>query len=186
MTEWQSREEVGFHMWALQGRRVVGCRRKEAFRQVFVPFLRRLAQPSRLHTGEFFPKRDARNSQGSTMKSSRSIGFLFGGVILALLLGASVLTAGCTKAAPHTRAAPIAAIAVTQCGGLVTLYVMLDDHHMLRAGAKSLALFEIQADGKVVESDREPMPFDQAMDLAKRAVIQTRVETACSQPGVAT
>lgn len=34
------------------------------------------------------------------MKSSRSIGFLFSGLILALLLGASVLTAGCTKVAP--------------------------------------------------------------------------------------
>lgn len=57
---------------------------------------------------------------------------------------------------------------------------------MLRASTKMLALFEIQADGKVAESDRAPMPFDQVMDLAKHALIQTRVETACSQPGVAT
>lgn len=124
------------------------------------------------------------------MKSSRSMGLLFGGVILALLFGASVLTAGCTKVAPvqapHTQAVPLVAIAVTQCGGLVALYVVLDERHMLRASLKTLALFEIQPDGKVVESARGPVPFDQAMDLAKRALIQTRVETACSQPGVAT
>lgn len=129
------------------------------------------------------------------MKSSKRMGCLFGGIVLALLFSTSILTAGCTKTtpdpslggtAPHTQAAPIVAIAVTQCGGLVTLYVVLDSRHMLRAGAKSLALFEIQPDGKVAESDRAPMPFDQIMDLAKKAVIQTRVETACSQPGVAT
>lgn len=119
------------------------------------------------------------------MNSTRNAGYLFGGIILGVMLGLSVLTAGCTKADP-AQPIPIAAIAVTQCGGLVSLYVVLDERHMLRAGVKSLALFEIQADGKVVESEHAPIPVEAAMDLAKKAAIQTRVETACSQPGVAT
>lgn len=118
--------------------------------------------------------------------------YLYAGLILGVVLGLAVL-AGCTRTAPaqvqapHTHSlAPIVAIGVTQCGGLVALYVVLDDRHMIRASEKTLALFEIQPDGKVVETARGPLPFDAAMELAKHAQIQTRVETACAQPGVAT
>lgn len=120
---------------------------------------------------------------------NRSIIYFYAGLILAVVLGLAVL-AGCTKAAPaqvpHTQAGPVVAIAVTQCGGLVALYVVLDERHMIRASAKTLALFEIQPDGKVIETARGPLPFDSAMELAKHARIQTRVETACAQPGVST
>lgn len=125
------------------------------------------------------------------MNSSRRMGSLFCALILAVLFGSSISTASgqeppAAEQSTHTQAAPLIAIAVTQCGGLVALYVVLDERHMIRASLKALALFEIQADGKAIESSRDPIPFDIAMDLAKRALIQTRVETACSQPGVST
>lgn len=105
----------------------------------------------------------------------------------ALILLAAACLPGCVTAPSQpTPAKPLVTVAVTQCGGLVAMYIVLDPTHMIRASAKELTTFLIDARGQVTEQHHEPLDFNALMALGQTSLIATRVEMACAQPGVST
>lgn len=75
--------------------------------------------------------------------------------------------------------APLSAIAVTQCGLAVSLFVQLDATHLLRADPRQSDMFTA-VDGKMVQSQAGPMKWDDALALAKSAVLSTNVTLPCT------
>lgn len=75
--------------------------------------------------------------------------------------------------------APLSAIAVTQCGLAISLFVQLDATHLLRADPRQSDMFTA-VNGKMVQSQAGPMKWDDAMVLAKSAVLSTNVTLPCT------
>lgn len=75
--------------------------------------------------------------------------------------------------------APLSAIAVTQCGLAVSLFIQLDATHLLRADPRQSDMFT-NVDGKMVQSQAGPMTIDQALTIAERAVLSTHVVLPCT------
>lgn len=75
---------------------------------------------------------------------------------------------------------PLSAIVVTQCGLAVSLFIQLDATHLLRADPRQSDMFTA-VDGKQVQSQAGPMKIDEAMVLAKAAVLSTNVTLPCTE-----
>lgn len=75
--------------------------------------------------------------------------------------------------------APLSAIVVTQCGLAVSLFIQLDATHLLRADPRQSDMFTA-VNGKQVQSQAGPMKIDDAMVLAKAAVLSTNVTLPCT------
>lgn len=75
--------------------------------------------------------------------------------------------------------APLSAIAVTQCGLAVSLFIQLDATHLLRADPRQSDMFTA-VNGKMVQSQAGPMTIDQALAIAEKAVLSTNVVLPCT------
>lgn len=84
-------------------------------------------------------------------------------------------------AEPDHKEAPIAAIAVTECGRAVVIFVTLDAAHVLRFDGKSAAVYEVKPDGTVGLSEGEPVPIEAAMKIATSARIQANAALPCHE-----
>lgn len=78
---------------------------------------------------------------------------------------------------------PLSAIVVTQCGLAVSLFVQLDATHLLRADPRQSDMFTAK-NGEQVQSQAGPMKIDDAMMLAKAAVLSTNVTLPCTDDPV--
>jgi len=74
---------------------------------------------------------------------------------------------------------PLSAVAVTQCGLAVALFVQLDESHMLRADPRQSDLFTA-VDGQQRQSTAPPMAWDKAYQLAGSAVLSSHVILPCT------
>jgi len=77
---------------------------------------------------------------------------------------------------------PISAIVVSQCGEALALYIQLDANNLFRADPKQSELFTNKAD-EMVHSFGAPMPWDEAYDLASKAVLSSHVVIPCDGYG---
>lgn len=113
---------------------------------------------------------------------------------IAALMGMALL-AGCTTAPEPKRVetspderivSPIAAFDFSQCGGALSLYVVVDQTHVMRFDPKQTTIFAAGPDGKVIESSGPPTPFEQALKIAESAGITSNTIAPCDKPGTST
>lgn len=76
--------------------------------------------------------------------------------------------------------APLSAIAVSQCGLAVALFVQLDATHLLRADPRQSDMF-VAVDGKMQQTKAGPMEWKDAFKIAESAVITTHVTLPCTE-----
>lgn len=76
-------------------------------------------------------------------------------------------------------ARPLSAIAVSQCGLAVALYVQLDATHLLRADPRQSDLF-VATDGQMQSQHAPPMKWEDAFALAQKAAITSHVLLPCT------
>lgn len=81
---------------------------------------------------------------------------------------------------------PIAAFDFSQCGGALSLYVVVDQTHVMRFDPKQTTIFAAGPDGKVTESSGPPTPFEQALKIAESAGITSNTIAPCDKPGTST
>lgn len=111
-------------------------------------------------------------------------------LLIGCIIGMALL-AGCASAPPkHVEAdekivSPIAAFDFSQCGGALSLYVVVDQTHVLRFDPKQTTIFAV-VDGKLTESAGPPTPFEQAMQIANSAGITSNTIAPCDKPGSST
>jgi len=80
--------------------------------------------------------------------------------------------------------APLSAVVVTSCNLAVALFIQLDATHLLRADPRQSDMFTA-VNGKMVQSQAGPMPWDDAYKLAQSAVLSSHVVIPCTdRPGV--
>lgn len=87
--------------------------------------------------------------------------------------------------APVAPPPPLAAIAVSKCGLAVSLFIQLDANHLLHADPRQSEMFT-NVNGKSVSSIAAPMPWKEAYDLAKNAVLTSHVYLPCDERDQAT
>jgi len=73
---------------------------------------------------------------------------------------------------------PISAIVVSQCGEAIALYIQLDANNLFRADPKQSELFT-NKDDEMIHTFGAPMPWDEAYDLASKAVLSSHVVIPC-------
>lgn len=79
---------------------------------------------------------------------------------------------------------PLSAVVVTSCGLAVALFIQLDATHLMRADPRQSDMFTA-VDGKMVQSQAGPMPWDDAYKLALAAVLSSNVVIPCTEhPGI--
>jgi hypothetical protein len=80
---------------------------------------------------------------------------------------------------------PLSAIAVSQCGMALALFIQLDATHLMRADPKQSDLFVAQPDGTMKQTTAGPLKWEKAYALALSAVLTTHVVIPCTdRPGV--
>lgn len=79
----------------------------------------------------------------------------------------------------NTIPRPLSAVAVTQCGLAVALYIQLDASHLLRADPRQSDLFTA-VDGQQKQSQAGPMKWEDAYQLAGEAVLSSHVQLPCT------
>jgi hypothetical protein len=99
--------------------------------------------------------------------------------IVALVMGL-VMSGLIQTVSADEKAPPLSAIAVSQCGLAVALFIQLDATHLLRADPRQSDLF-VAVDGKMVQQTAGPMEWKDAFALAQSAVITTHVLLPCTQ-----
>lgn len=85
----------------------------------------------------------------------------------------------CPVTPPVAPPVPLSAIAVSQCGLAISLFVQLDATHLLRADPRQSDMFTA-VNGKMVQSTAGPMKWEDALLLAKSAVLSTNVTLPCT------
>lgn len=75
--------------------------------------------------------------------------------------------------------APLSAIAVSQCGLAVALFIQLDATYLLRADPRQSDLYAI-VDGKQRLTSAAPMKWADAYALAQKAALSTHVVLPCT------
>lgn len=78
----------------------------------------------------------------------------------------------------NTVTRPLSAIAVSQCGMAVALFIQLDSTHLLRADPHQSDLFT-SSNGQPQQSTVGPMEWSKAYDLASTAPISSHVVIPC-------
>lgn len=76
--------------------------------------------------------------------------------------------------------APLSAIAVTNCGMALALFIQLDADHLFRADPRQSDMFT-NIKGKMVQSAAPPMEWKVAYALAEKAVLTSHVVTPCTE-----
>lgn len=74
---------------------------------------------------------------------------------------------------------PISAIAVSQCGLAVALFIQLDSNHLFRADPRQSDLFT-NVNGQMRQTSGGPMQWKDALELARSAVLTTHVTIPCT------
>lgn len=82
-----------------------------------------------------------------------------------------------TPGSDDTR--PLSAIAVSQCGLAVALFIQLDSTHLLRADPRQSDLFT-SSNGQPQQSTAGPMEWSKAYTLAQSAPISSHVTIPCT------
>jgi hypothetical protein len=90
-----------------------------------------------------------------------------------------------TQSPLATDKPPLSAIAVSQCGLAVALFIQLDDKHLMRADPRQSDLFT-NVDGHQVQSTAGPMKWEDAIGLASKAVLSSHVTLPCDSKDAAT
>lgn len=101
---------------------------------------------------------------------------------------ASGLMVACTVAGARKEAAPepgispvpLSAIAVSQCGGAIALFVQLDATHLFRADPRQSDMF-VAENGRMQHHLAGPLPWKEAIALAERAVLTSHVTLPCTE-----
>lgn len=75
--------------------------------------------------------------------------------------------------------APLSAIAVTNCGMAIALFIQLDADHLFRADPRQSDMFTA-VKGKMVQSTAPPMEWRVAYALAEKAILSSHVVTPCT------
>lgn len=101
-------------------------------------------------------------------------------LVVALLCASAFSAEPMRPGEPAIPEHPLSAIAVTQCGGALALFIQLDPNHLLRADPRQSDLFT-NVNGHMVQSTAAPMKWDDAYELATRAVITTHVLVPCER-----
>lgn len=81
--------------------------------------------------------------------------------------------------ADNSVSRPLSAIAVSQCGLAVALFIQLDSTHLLRADPRQSDLFT-SANGQPQQSTAGPMEWSKAYELASSAPISSHVTIPCT------
>ena len=76
--------------------------------------------------------------------------------------------------------APLSAIAVSQCGQAVALFIQLDETHLFRADPRQSDMFVADA-GRARHENAGPMKWEDAAALAERAVLSSHVTLPCTE-----
>lgn len=108
---------------------------------------------------------------------------IFGGLGVGLLFLAFLVMSvisGCATVPVSAKApAPLSAIAVTQCGLAVSLFIQLDANHLFRADPRQSDLFT-NVGGKMQQAPAAPMAWKDAYELAGKATLSTHVVIPCT------
>ena len=94
---------------------------------------------------------------------------------------AVLIVSGCAAVKPVPRikdVRPISAVVVSQCGLALALYIQLDSNNLFRADPKQSELFT-NNDGDMVHTFGDPMAWDEAYELASKAVLSSHVTVPC-------
>jgi hypothetical protein len=75
---------------------------------------------------------------------------------------------------------PLSAVAVSECGMAVALFIQLDSTHLLRADPRQSDLFGVGPDGKMEQQTAGPIAWDDAYKLALSAPISSHVTLPCT------
>jgi hypothetical protein len=78
-----------------------------------------------------------------------------------------------------TTPRPLSAIAVSQCGLAVALFIQLDALHLFRADPRQSDLF-VAVNGEMLQTTAGPMEWKTAYKLAENAVLTTHVVIPCT------
>lgn len=95
---------------------------------------------------------------------------------------AALALAACATAPLSTKteqARPLSAIAVTQCGLAVALFIQLDSTHLFRADPRQSDLFTA-VNGEMQQTQAAPMKWADAYALAQKATLATHVVLPCT------
>lgn len=82
-------------------------------------------------------------------------------------------------ASDNTVTRPLSAIAVSQCGMAVALFIQLDPTHLLRADPRQSDMFTSEG-GQPRQSSAGPMEWTKAYELASTAPISSHVVIPCT------
>lgn len=112
--------------------------------------------------------------------------------ITILIIGVIQLLTGCASSSPAEPEAhkarklakrldvPLSAVVVTTCGKSVALYVVTDAQHMYLFTGAQTRMYEAVSPGvPPKESAADPIEFNQAIELAKRAPLTSHVMMPC-------